>query len=211
MRLGRLLLRATVGGFFVGHGTQKLLGSFGGEGLKATSEDYERVGLKPGNIQAAAAGAAETAGGAGLLLGWQTPLAAGALISSMATAINRVHLKNGPWASDGGFEYNAVIIAAAATLAEIGPGPLSIDGIRGKARSGAKWSLFALATGAGGAAALHMLAESKADAPAAPGPETDVPAAEPTTAVEDAPVEETIVEADIEVVEPAEAEETVED
>ena len=33
MKVGRLLLRITVGGFFVGHGTQKLFGWFGGPGL----------------------------------------------------------------------------------------------------------------------------------------------------------------------------------
>ena len=41
MKIGRLLLRATVGGFFVGHGTQKLYGWFGGNGLQATAEGFE--------------------------------------------------------------------------------------------------------------------------------------------------------------------------
>ncbi len=35
MKIGRLLLRAAVGGFFIGHGTQKLFGWFGGQGLKS--------------------------------------------------------------------------------------------------------------------------------------------------------------------------------
>jgi putative oxidoreductase len=76
--------------------------------------------------------------------------------------MNRVHLKNGPWAHKGGYEYNAVLIAAAASLAESGPGALSLDALRGKEKSGALWGVFALAAGAAGAAGAHFLAESRA-------------------------------------------------
>ena len=58
MKVGRLLLRITVGGFFVGHGTQKLFGSFGGPGLTATAAQFDSMGLKPGKLQASAAAAA---------------------------------------------------------------------------------------------------------------------------------------------------------
>ena len=80
----------------------------------------------------------------------------------MLTAIHRVHLKNGPWASKGGYEYNLVLIAAVLALVESGPGDLSIDHLRGVDRSGAKWALAALAAGAVGAAAAHVLAEQNA-------------------------------------------------
>ncbi len=162
MKVGRLLLRATVGGFFIGHGTQKLFGWFGGGGLKGTAEGFESMGLKPGTVHASAAAAAETLGGAGLLLGYRTPLASASIVSVMLTAIHRVHLKNGPWASKGGYEYNAVLIAAAASLAESGPGGLSLDALRGKEKSGATWGLFSLVAGAAGAAGAHFLAESRA-------------------------------------------------
>src|SRR5579875_382833 len=162
MKVGRLLLRAAVGGFFIGHGTQKLFGWFGGHGLKATAENFEGMGLKPGIVHAGAAGAAETLGGAGLLLGYRTPLASASIVSVMLTAINRVHAKNGPWASKGGYEYNVVLAAAAVALAESGPGALSLDALRGKERSGAKWGLFSLLLGAAGAAGAHFLAESRA-------------------------------------------------
>lgn len=162
MKIGRLLLRAAVGGFFIGHGTQKLFGWFGGQGLKNQAAHFEGMGLKPGIVHASAAGAAETLGGAGLLLGYRTPLASASIISVMLTAINRVHLKNGPWAHKGGYEYNAVLIAAAASLAESGPGALSLDALRGKEKSGAIWGAFSLAAGAAGAAGAHFLAESRA-------------------------------------------------
>jgi putative oxidoreductase len=162
MKVGRLLLRITVGGFFVGHGTQKLFGWFGGPGLTATADHFDGMGLKPGKLQAGAAGVAEAAGGAALAAGYQTPLASAAIISVMLTAINRVHLKNGPWAQQGGYEYNAVLIAAAAAVAESGPGALSLDALRGKQKQGAKWSLFALAAGAAGAAGAHFFTEQQA-------------------------------------------------
>lgn len=168
MKVGRLLLRITVGGFFVGHGTQKLFGWFGGPGLPATAEQFEGMGLKPGKLQAGAAGFAEAAGGAALAAGYQTPLASAAVISVMLTAINRVHLKNGPWAQKGGYEYNAVLIAAAAALAESGPGALSLDALRGKQKQGARWSLFALAAGGAGAAGAHFLIEQQAAKQTAP-------------------------------------------
>jgi len=59
MAFGRLLLRATVGGFFIGHGTQKLFGWFGGHGIEATGGFFEQLGLRPGRTHATAAGVAE--------------------------------------------------------------------------------------------------------------------------------------------------------
>jgi putative oxidoreductase len=168
MKLARLLLRVTVGGLFVGHGTQKLFGWFGGHGLQATADAFEQLGMRPGRRNAIAAGAAEAGGGAALALGLATPLSAAALTATMLTAIHRVHLKNGPWATDGGYEYNVVLIAAVLTLAEAGPGCLSLDGALGRERSGPGWGLAALLLGALGAVGAHVLAEQHPAPPAAP-------------------------------------------
>jgi putative oxidoreductase len=200
MKVGRLLLRAAVGGFFIGHGTQKLFGWFGGPGLKGQASQFENMGLKPGIVHASAAGAAETLGGAGVLLGYRTPLASASLVSVMLTAINRVHLKNGPWAHKGGYEYNVVLAAAAVSLAESGPGVLSLDALRGKEKVGAKWGIFSLVAGAAGAAGAHFLAESRAtsavatpeSAPATGSSNGSDPVA--TSPVEEAPAEETVTE-----------------
>jgi putative oxidoreductase len=156
MKLGRLLLRFVVGGFFIGHGTQKLFGWFGGNGLKATAEGFDQLGLKPAQAHATAAGVAEAGGGALLVAGLETPLAAAAITATMITAIRTVHLKNGPWASNGGYEYNVVLIAAALALAELGPGPLSLDAARGRERSGAGWALAAAGAGALGALGAQL-------------------------------------------------------
>lgn len=200
MKVGRLLLRAAVGGFFIGHGTQKLFGWFGGQGLKNQAEHFDNMGLKPGIVHASAAGAAETFGGAGVLLGYRTPLASASIVSVMLTAINRVHFKNGPWAHNGGYEYNVVLAAAAIALAESGPGNLSLDALRGKERSGAKWGYFSLLAGAIGAAGAHVLAESRATpvldadvtdagpAASANGSDPVASTAAPSAADDDAPV-----------------------
>jgi putative oxidoreductase len=170
MKIGRLILRAVVGGYFVGHGTQKLFGWFGGHGPDATGQFFENLGLRPGKHHALAAGASEAGGGALLVLGAATPLASAAIVGTMLTAIQRVHLKNGPWVSDQGYEYNLVLIAAALALAETGPGSPSIDSARGSDMYGSGWALFALLAGAAGAAGAHFYAESQPAAEPTPQP-----------------------------------------
>ena len=165
MKIGRLLLRLVVGGLFVGHGTQKLFGWFQGHGLDATAQGFEQLGLRPGRRNAISAGAAEAGGGALLAIGLATPLASAVLIATMLTAIHRVHAKNGPWVTNGGYEYNLVLIAAALALAEVGPGELSLDALRGRERSGSRWALAALAAGALGAFGSYAAAAAQPAAP----------------------------------------------
>jgi putative oxidoreductase len=166
MNLGRLILRFSLGGFFIGHGTQKLFGWFGGHGLEGTGQFFENLGLRPGKRHALAAGVAEAGGGAMIVLGLATPISAAMITATMLTAIHRVHLKNGPWATDGGYEYNVVLIAAALTLAEVGPGDPSL----GPDCHGPKAAFAALAMGIAGAAGAHAAAEAGPEAPAEPTP-----------------------------------------
>ena len=171
MKIGRLLLRLVIGVFFIGHGTQKLFGWFGGYGIEGTGQFFEGLGLRPGRHHATAAGVAEAGGGALLTVGLATPLAASAITGAMLTAIQRVHLKNGPWVTGGGYEYNVVLIAAVLALAEVGPGPLSLDSALGHDWYGSGWAVAALAAGAAGAVAAHQYAASQPEpAPTAPSP-----------------------------------------
>ena len=100
MDIGRLLLRGVVGPLFVGHGTQKLFGWFGGHGIEGTGGFFENLGLRPGKRHATAAGWAEAGGGALLTLGAFTPLASLLISSTMVTAIRKVHAPKGPWATE---------------------------------------------------------------------------------------------------------------
>jgi putative oxidoreductase len=127
MRLGTLILRAVIGPLFIGHGTQKLFGWFGGHGTEGTGGYFENLGLRPGKRHAITAGTAEALGGLLVTLGALTPVGATMISSTMVTAIRKVHAAKGPWITEGGFEYNAVLIAAMAMLVDVGPGPLSVD------------------------------------------------------------------------------------
>jgi putative oxidoreductase len=167
-QLGRLILRICVGGFFFGHGTQKLFGWFGGHGLEGTAGFFEQVGMRPGRRNALAAGVAEAAGGAAIAAGAATPLASAALIATMLTAIKRVHLKNGPWAANGGYEYNVVLIAALLSLVDAGPGSLSLDARSWGERKGLAWTLATLGAGIAGAVGAHFAAEAAPPPPPAP-------------------------------------------
>ena len=118
MGLGKLILRATLGGYFFGHGMQKLAGWFGGHGPEGTGEFFEQVGLRPGRESALVAGAAESGGGSLLALGLFTPVAASMLTGVMTNAIRHVHWKNGLWNTDGGIELPALILSALAALAD---------------------------------------------------------------------------------------------
>jgi putative oxidoreductase len=164
--VGRLAARAVIGGLFIGHGTQKLFGWFGGPGRAGTEGMMDSLQMRPAKVHALAAGLTETVGGGLLVTGLATPVAAAALTGVMTTAIKKVHLPNGPWAANGGWEYNAVLIAAVVALTETGPGDLSLDHALGTERSGPAWALGALATGVS-AAALAMWAGSRGASPTA--------------------------------------------
>jgi putative oxidoreductase len=145
--LALFVLRAIVGLLFIGHGAQKLFGAFRGGGLDATASNFEQVGLRPGRLHATAAGLAETGGGSLLALGLLTPLGAIAVIAVMTAAVMTIHLPNGVWVSENGFEYNLVLGAVAFALVAIGPGSWSLDDVFGIDLAGVGWAFAALAAG----------------------------------------------------------------
>jgi putative oxidoreductase len=150
MKLGSLVLRGAIGPFFIGHGTQKLFGWFGGHGPEGTAGFMESLGMRPGRRHAALSGWAETLGGAGILLGALTPLASSAITATMVTAIRKVHAGKGPWVTEGGYEYNVVTIAALMALTADGPGHPSVDATRFPRMKGSAWALLALGAGVAG-------------------------------------------------------------
>jgi putative oxidoreductase len=157
MRLGRLLARIVLGTLFVGHGTQKLFGWFGGPGLERTTAMMDSLEMRPGRRNAVLASASETFGGALIAAGALTPLAAAALIGTMITAIRTVHFKKGFWNANGGYEFNLALIAALVALVDGGPGSLSVDSALGIEETGAGWAVAALAAGAIGSTAAVKL------------------------------------------------------
>ena len=151
MELGKLILRATLGGYFFGHGMQKLAGWFGGGGPEGTARTFEQIGLRPGRENALLAGAAEAGGGSLLALGLLTPAAVSMLTGVMTNAIRHVHRQNGLWVTDGGVEYPVVILAALAALGDGGPGRFSLDEALGIRLRGPVVTAVAMGAGAAGA------------------------------------------------------------
>jgi len=147
MDLALLIIRIVIGLLLVGHGAQKLFGIFGGRGLKATADMFDAMRLRPGYLHARAAGAAELVGGALLVLGLLMPVGAALVIAVMVAATVTVHLPKGLWNSNGGYEYNLVVIAGAFALAGVGPGDWSLDSALGVDWSSTVWALAALAAG----------------------------------------------------------------
>ena len=171
MNLGLIVLRIVVGALFFGHGAQKLFGWFGGHGLQGTGGFFESIGLKPGRQMALCAGLGELVGGVLLALGLLTPLAAAVLTAVMVAAIASVHWTKGLWVTDGGFEYNLVLIAVAFAVTAIGTGDWSLDHVFGFDIAGAGWALAALVVGLiGGASAfaLGRFERTRHSSPAAP-------------------------------------------
>jgi len=131
MDIGLLVLRLAVGLTMAAHGSQKLFGWFGGYGIAGTGGWLESIGFRPGRLQAVVAGTFEFAGGLLIALGLLTPLGTALVIAVMVTAIGSVHLPKGFWVTDGGFEYNLMILASSAALAFAGPGAYSLDAVNG--------------------------------------------------------------------------------
>jgi putative oxidoreductase len=128
--IGLLAIRAGIGGALIAHGAQKLFGWFGGAGLQRTSATFHRLGFRPGNLNAMAAGLGEAGGGALLVVGLGTPGASAAVAGTMIVAAS-THADRGFFNSKGGFEYPAVLGWCAAALALTGPGWLSLDYVLG--------------------------------------------------------------------------------
>ena len=122
-----LALRIPTGVMFVAHGAQKLFGSFGGYGLEGTGQWMASIGLEPGYWMALAAGSAEFFGGIALLLGLLTRPAALVLAITMLVAIITVHLPNGLFMSNNGYEFGLALLTIMAALMLNGGGKLSLD------------------------------------------------------------------------------------
>jgi putative oxidoreductase len=145
------------------------------------------MGLRPGRQHAIAAGLVETASGIGGVLGLLTPAVAAATTGTMTVAVAKVHGKNGPWITKGGYEYNATLMAVAFALAGAGPGRLALDGSLVRRRAGTGWALAQCAVGVVAGLGVVEAARRRAErqSPSAPTVEVRGDAASITTASTD--------------------------
>ena len=125
--LDTLPLRVGAGVIFAAHGAQKLFGWFGGYGLEGTAGWMASIGLEPGLPLAAMAGSAEFVGGLLLIVGLLVRPAALLLAITMLVAIVSVHLSNGLFMSNNGYEFGLALLVISVGLVIRGAGSLSAD------------------------------------------------------------------------------------
>lgn len=127
-----LALRLPLGIIFAAHGAQKLFGWFGGYGLQGTGQWMESIGLEPGVLLAALSGSAEFFGGLFLILGLLVRPSALVLAVTMVVAIFSVHINNGLFMSNNGYEFGLALLAGSVSLLISGAGRASIDSLLAK-------------------------------------------------------------------------------
>ncbi len=131
MDIAFLLVRLVLGLAMTAHGTQKLLGWFGGPGLAGASGFFDSLGFRPGRLFAFAASAGEIAGGILTILGLGGALGPAIIVMVMMVAALSVHFRNGFFAQAGGWELNAMYVATAMAIAFAGNGAFSLDRVFG--------------------------------------------------------------------------------
>lgn len=123
-----LILRVVLGTVMLAHGVKHA------RGRDKTSRWFGSIGFRSPQLQWFASTVTEIGVGVLLIVGFGTSLAVAGLVGIMTVAFVSVHRAAGFWITarpDEGYEYVLTLAAAAAALAMIGPGKLSIDRIVG--------------------------------------------------------------------------------
>lgn len=121
------IVRVVLGIIFLMHGGQKVLGWFGGAGLAGTVSGMTQMGLPAILVYIVAF--TEFLGGAALILGLLSRLAAFGILCVMVGAIVTVHGKNGFFLADQGYEYCLALIALSLGVIIGGPGGCALDNL----------------------------------------------------------------------------------
>lgn len=119
-----LILRLVVGGIMLAHGIKHA------RGRTKTSNWFGSIGFKSPVLQWFASTLTEIGVGVLLIVGLFTTAAVAGVIGVMTVAFVSVHRAAGFWVTarpDEGWEYILTLSAAAAALAIVGPGAVSLD------------------------------------------------------------------------------------
>jgi len=121
-------IRLALAAVMVGHGSQKVLGSFGGPGFNAYISGNTPFGfMRPAWLWLTAAAFAEFVGGLLVGIGLLTRFASFLIACTMLTAIVGVHWNGGFFAANRGYEYPMSLLAMAVALLISGGGQASVD------------------------------------------------------------------------------------
>src|SRR5689334_851648 len=118
-----LVARVIAGVVLIAHGAQK----FFSYGIDGTTAAFAQMGIPVATAAAVLAAVVELVGGAALVLGAATAITGALVVLDMLGAFLLVHIGNGVFVTDNGFELVAVIAAVALLLVAAGPGRYSID------------------------------------------------------------------------------------
>ncbi|BBP72110.1 DoxX family protein [Pseudomonas sp. NPDC087598] len=124
---GLTILRIAVGVIFAAHGSQKLFGLFGGYGLAGTAQYMDSIGLHPGYVMATLAGGTEFFAGLALIIGLLVRPAALGLTFLSLVAIFTVHISNGLFMANNGYEFALALLGGSLAVLIEGAGKLSVD------------------------------------------------------------------------------------
>lgn len=122
--LALLIVRVAIGLVFVAHGAQKLFII----GLAGITSGFAQYGVPSPAIAAPLVTFVELFGGAALIIGLLTRLAALGIAADMLGAILIVHGKNGFFLPTG-FEFAFMLCVVAIALVLAGAGPYSVDAV----------------------------------------------------------------------------------
>ncbi len=114
------IVRITLGVIFVAHGSQKVLGLFGGPGLDGFVQWAGKYGIAP--LLAKAAACAELLGGFLLLSGIAAEIGALMVIPVMLGAVWFIHWNSGFFSQNGGYEYPLSLVLFLLAIVIGGPG-----------------------------------------------------------------------------------------
>ena len=123
-----LLIRVAAGALLIPHGAQKLLGGT----LGGSIETFHKLGLEPAGLLASYIACLEFFGGILLTIGLLTRPVALLVAGFMAVAAFKVHLPNGFFWINRGFEYPLMWLLLSLALLIGGGGRWSVDRLIGR-------------------------------------------------------------------------------
>jgi putative oxidoreductase len=120
-------IRIALGTIMFAHGSQKVLGIWGGKGLESWVAGIAPLDLNPAWVWLGAAAFSEFLGGLLVLIGFLTRVGAFFIACVMGVAVAGVHWNNCFFQAQGGFEYPYALLGMAITLLILGGGKISVD------------------------------------------------------------------------------------